>query len=168
MLEHLQFMVGQNHNLVGHLIISHIFPFEQNVQCVFHLVGQFLILIGHWLMSNHYFKACWSAVFSFFLLRFLVCYQAFCSLVFSLSRFSFSQPASNCKYSINYFSCCFICFKIDQPVYWRYSKNLVNKVFFQYCFNQLNWSSIRGGLIWWLLCIKCSYIQILTNWELFH
>ena len=41
MLEHLQFMVGQNHNLVGHLIISHIFPFEQNIQCVFYLVDNF-------------------------------------------------------------------------------------------------------------------------------
>ena len=58
LLRHLQFMVGQKNNLVGHLILPRIFPVEQNVRCVFCLVGQFLILVGHYLMSDRYFKAC--------------------------------------------------------------------------------------------------------------
>ena len=44
---HLQFMVGQKHNLVGHLILRPVFPVGQNVRCVFRLVGQILILVGH-------------------------------------------------------------------------------------------------------------------------
>ena len=42
---YLQFMVEQKHNLVGHLILPRIFPVRQNVRYVFHLVGQFLILV---------------------------------------------------------------------------------------------------------------------------
>ena len=56
--EHLQFMAGQKRNLVGHFILPQIFPIGQNVRCVFHLVGQFLILVGYCPMSNRYFKAC--------------------------------------------------------------------------------------------------------------
>ena len=43
---HLQFMVGQKHNLVGHLILPRVFPIGQNVRCVFRLFGQILILVG--------------------------------------------------------------------------------------------------------------------------
>ena len=39
LVEHLQFMVGQKHNLVGHLILPQIFPVGQNVRCNFRLVG---------------------------------------------------------------------------------------------------------------------------------
>ena len=34
------------------------FPVGQNIRSVFRLVGQFLILVGHCLMSDRYFKAC--------------------------------------------------------------------------------------------------------------
>ena len=51
-------MVRQKHNLVGNLALSRIFPAGQNVQCVFCLVGQFLIFIGHFPVSDSYFKAC--------------------------------------------------------------------------------------------------------------
>ena len=54
---HLQFMVGQKHNLLEHLILPRIFPVGQNVRCVFCLVGQFLILVGRCSMSDRYFKA---------------------------------------------------------------------------------------------------------------
>ena len=54
---HLQFMVGQKHNLLEHLILPRIFPVGQNVRCVFCLVGQFLILVGCCPMSDRYFKA---------------------------------------------------------------------------------------------------------------
>ena len=55
---HLQFMVGKNHNLVGHLILPPLFSVGQNVRCVFRLVGQILILVGHCPMSERYFKTC--------------------------------------------------------------------------------------------------------------
>ena len=58
---YLQFMVEQKHNLVGHLILPRIFPVRQNVRYVFHLVGQFLILVWNCPMSDRYFKA-WIAV----------------------------------------------------------------------------------------------------------
>ena len=58
LFRHLQFMVGQKHYLLGHLIFPQIFPVGENVRCVFRLVGQFLILVGCCLMSDHYFKAC--------------------------------------------------------------------------------------------------------------
>ena len=54
---HLQFMVGQKHNLVGHLVLPQIFLVEQNVWCVFCFFRQFLILVRHCPMSDHYFKA---------------------------------------------------------------------------------------------------------------
>ena len=57
-LRHLQFMVRQKHNLVGHLDSPQIFPVGQNVRCVFRLVGQFLIMVGHSPMLDRYFKAC--------------------------------------------------------------------------------------------------------------
>ena len=56
---HLQFMVRQKHNLVGHLILPQIYPIGQSDWCFFCLVGQLLILAGHCPMSDHYFKA-WS------------------------------------------------------------------------------------------------------------
>ena len=56
-------MVGQKDNLVGHLILPRIFPIRQNVRCVFCLVGQLLILVGHFLMSDHYFKTCFMTIF---------------------------------------------------------------------------------------------------------
>ena len=34
----LQFMVGQRHNLVGHLFLPRIFPVGQNVRCNFRLI----------------------------------------------------------------------------------------------------------------------------------
>ena len=40
---HLQFMVRQKHNLVGHLILPRVCPIGRNVGCVFRLVGQILI-----------------------------------------------------------------------------------------------------------------------------
>ena len=52
LVRHPQFMVGQKHNLPGHLILPRIFPVGQNVRCVFRLVGQFLILIGRCPMSD--------------------------------------------------------------------------------------------------------------------
>ena len=55
---HLQFMVEQKHNVVGHLVLTRVLPVGQNVRCVFCLVGQILILVGHCPMSDHYFKAC--------------------------------------------------------------------------------------------------------------
>ena len=55
---HLQFMVEQKPNPVEHLILPRVFPVGQNVRCVFRLVGQILILIGHCPMSDRYFKAC--------------------------------------------------------------------------------------------------------------
>ena len=58
LVRHLQFMIRQKHNLLGHLILPRIFPLGQNVRCVFRLVGQFFILTGHCLMSDRYFKAC--------------------------------------------------------------------------------------------------------------
>ena len=58
MVGYLKFMVGQKHNLIEHSILSKIFPVGQNVRSVFRLVGQFLILVGHCLMSDRYFKAC--------------------------------------------------------------------------------------------------------------
>ena len=57
LVEHLQFMVGQKHNLVGHLILPQIFPVGRNVRCNFGLVGEFFILVGHCPMSDRYFKA---------------------------------------------------------------------------------------------------------------
>ena len=50
-------MVGQKHNLVGYLILPRIYPVGQNVRCVFRLVGQLLILIGHCPMYDSYYKA---------------------------------------------------------------------------------------------------------------
>ena len=58
MVGHLQFMVGQKHNLVGYAILPRVFPVGQNVHSAFRLVGQILILVGHYPMSDHYFKAC--------------------------------------------------------------------------------------------------------------
>ena len=58
-------MVGQKHNLVGHLILLQIFPIEQNVRCVFRLIGQFLILVGRCPMSDRYFKAWVTITFVF-------------------------------------------------------------------------------------------------------
>ena len=55
---HLQFMVEQKPNPVEHLILPRVFHVGQNVRCVFRLVGQILILIGHCPMSDRYFKAC--------------------------------------------------------------------------------------------------------------
>ena len=55
---HLQFMVGQTHNLVWNLILPRVFPVRQNAWWVFRLVGQILILVGHCPMSDRYFKAC--------------------------------------------------------------------------------------------------------------
>ena len=40
---HLQFMVGQKHNMVGHIILPQISPIGQNVRWDFCLVGQFCI-----------------------------------------------------------------------------------------------------------------------------
>ena len=57
MVGHLQFMVGQKHNLVGHLILPLVFPIGQNVRYVFRLAGQILILVGHCPMSDRNFKA---------------------------------------------------------------------------------------------------------------
>ena len=59
---YIKFVVGQKHDLVGHLILPRVFPVRQNVWCVFRLVGQILILVGHCLMSDCYFKTCllWS------------------------------------------------------------------------------------------------------------
>ena len=51
---HLQFMVGQKHNLVGHLTFPQIFSVGQNIRRVFHLVRQCLILIGYCAMSDLY------------------------------------------------------------------------------------------------------------------
>ena len=51
-------MGGQEHYLFGHLVLPRVFPVGQNVRCVFILVGQFFILVGHCPMSNRYFKAC--------------------------------------------------------------------------------------------------------------
>ena len=51
LIGHLQFMVGQTHNLVRYLILPWAFPVGQNVWCVFRLVG-------HCPMSDSYFKAC--------------------------------------------------------------------------------------------------------------
>ena len=58
MVGHLQFMVGQKHNLVGHAILPRVFPIGQNVRSAFRLVRQILILVGHCPMSHRYFKAC--------------------------------------------------------------------------------------------------------------
>ena len=58
LVRHFQFMIGQKHNLLGHLILPRIFPVGQNVRCVFRLVGQFLILVGRCPMFDRYFKAC--------------------------------------------------------------------------------------------------------------
>ena len=52
-------MVEQKHDLVGYLILPWICPVGQNVGCVFRLVGQLLILVGHCPMFERYFKA-WS------------------------------------------------------------------------------------------------------------
>ena len=60
LVRYLQFRVEQKHNLIGHLILSRVFPIRQNVRYVFHLVGQFFILVWHCPMSNHYFKT-WSS-----------------------------------------------------------------------------------------------------------
>ena len=67
-LRHLQFMVGQKHNLVGHLVLPRIFPVGQNVRCVSRLVGQFLIFVGHCPMSDRYFKA-WQGSYSEILVK---------------------------------------------------------------------------------------------------
>ena len=40
----------------GHLILPRIFPVGGNVWCVFHLVGQFLILVRHCPMFDRHFK----------------------------------------------------------------------------------------------------------------
>ena len=58
LVEHLQFMVRQTHNLVRHLILSWVFPIGQNVQCDFYLVGQILILVRHCPYSDCYYKTC--------------------------------------------------------------------------------------------------------------
>ena len=58
LVRHLQSMTGQKHNLVEYLILPQVFPIGQNVWCVFCLVGQILILVGHCLISDRYFKAC--------------------------------------------------------------------------------------------------------------
>ena len=42
---HLQFMIGQKHNLVRHLILPQVFAVGQNVWSVFCLVGLILILV---------------------------------------------------------------------------------------------------------------------------
>ena len=49
---YLQFMVGQKHDLVGHLILARIFPVGQNVWSVFRLVGQIFILVEYCAMSD--------------------------------------------------------------------------------------------------------------------
>ena len=55
-------MVGQEHYLVGHLVLPRMFPVGQNIPCVFRLVGQFFTLVGHCPMSDRYFKTCSSNV----------------------------------------------------------------------------------------------------------
>ena len=55
-LRHLQFMVRQKYNLLGHLVLPRIFPVGQNIRCVLRFVGQFFILVGHCPMSDRYFK----------------------------------------------------------------------------------------------------------------
>ena len=59
---YLQFMVGQKQNLVGHLVLLWVFPVGQNVRCVFPLVEQILIMVGHRKMSDRCFKACVKSV----------------------------------------------------------------------------------------------------------
>ena len=55
-------MVGQQHNMVEYSILSQIFPVEQYVRCVFRLVRQSFILVGHCPMSDRYFKT-WMELF---------------------------------------------------------------------------------------------------------
>ena len=62
---HLQFVVGQKHNVVGHLILPRVFPVGQNIQCVFRLVVQILFLVGHSPISDRYFKI-WHLLRNFF------------------------------------------------------------------------------------------------------
>ena len=62
MVGHLQFMVEQKLNLVWHLILPWVFPVGQNVRCVFRLIEQILILVGHCPMSDRYFKACFKCL----------------------------------------------------------------------------------------------------------
>ena len=54
---HLQFMVGQKHNLVGHLILPQVFSVGRNIRCAFCLVGEILILVRS-PISDRYFKTC--------------------------------------------------------------------------------------------------------------
>ena len=88
---HLQFMVGQKHNMVGHIILPQISPIGQNVRWDFCLVGQFLNLVRYCPMLNHYFKACrnmstlWKNVFS------ATPVKGFFSLGIKLLRFSCFQ-----------------------------------------------------------------------------
>ena len=59
MFGHLQFMVGQKHNLVGYLILHRLYLVGQNVGCIFRLVGQLLILVGHCSISD---RKAWSLI----------------------------------------------------------------------------------------------------------
>ena len=55
-------MVRQKLNLVEHLILPQIFSVRQNVWCAFRLI---LTLVGHFPMSDRYFKTCgfeWSVL----------------------------------------------------------------------------------------------------------
>ena len=61
-------MVGKKHNLVGHVTLPRVFSVGQNVRCVFRLVGQTLILVGHCPMSDRYFKACSSSIVVFMII----------------------------------------------------------------------------------------------------
>ena len=72
----------------------------------------------------------WSKIFSLLLLTEMSVMLAGVLWVCFFLMFSFSQYASNCKCSINYFWCCFICFHTDQPVYWWCFNNLAKIAFF--------------------------------------
>ena len=49
-------MVGQKHNLFGHLLLPRVFLVGQNVRCVFRLVG-------HCPISDRYFTACYIYIY---------------------------------------------------------------------------------------------------------
>ena len=50
------FNLWLDRSIIGHLILPRVFPVGHNVQCVFCLVEQILILVGHCAMSHRYFK----------------------------------------------------------------------------------------------------------------
>ena len=63
-------MVGQKHNLFGHLLLPQVFLVGQNVRCVFRLVR-------HCPISDRYFTACYIYIYIYVIYIYICIYNIY-------------------------------------------------------------------------------------------